>query len=124
MEKLILLFYLLLSLTGCEPTRSIVTHEFTNGRDLIYSTIQISGELATFRCLRSQSGQCHYTVLDGSCGTRRVNCDPPITVFTMRQGDTLLLSSLPDDFASCVTPTPSADGACAQQLASTGRTAP
>jgi hypothetical protein len=124
MEKLILLFYLLMSLAGCEPTRSIVTHEFTNGSDLLYSKIQISGELATFRCLRSQSGLCHYTVLPGSCGTRRVNCDPPITVFTMRQGDTLLLSRLPEDFASCVTTAPTASDACAQQLASTARTAP
>jgi len=124
MEKLILLFYLLLSIAGCEPTRSIVTHEFTNGKDLIYSKIQISGELATFRCLRSQSGLCHYTVLPGSCSTRRVNCDPPITVFTMRQGDTLLLSRMPEDFASCVTPAPAAEGACAQQLASAGRPTP
>lgn len=124
MEKLILLFYLLLSIAGCEPTRSVVTHEFTNGQDLIYSKIQISGELATFRCLRSQSGLCHYTVLAGSCGTQRVNCDPPITVFTMRQGDTLLLSRLPEDFASCVTSAPTAESTCAQQLASAGRPTP
>ncbi|QNK00613.1 hypothetical protein [Dyella telluris] len=124
MEKLILLFYLLLSLAGCEPSRSVVTHEFVNGTDVIYSKIQITGELATFRCLRSQSGQCHYTVLSGACGTRKVNCEPPITVFTMRQGDTLLLTRLPEDFASCVTPSPTADGACAQQLASVGRPTP
>ena len=124
MEKLILLFYLLLSLAGCEPSRSVVTHEFTNGQDLIYSKIQITGELATFRCLRSRSGLCHYTVLSGACGTRHVDCEPPITVFTMRQGDTLLLTRLPEDFASCVTSSPTADGACAQQLASAGRSTP
>ncbi|WP_109125520.1 hypothetical protein [Dyella sp. C11] len=124
MEKLILLFHLLLSLTGFEPVRTVVTHELANGRDLIYSTIQISGELATFRCLRSQSGLCHYTLLPGSCGTRSVDCEPPITVFTMRQGDTLLLTRLPEDFASCVTATPAADNACARQLAQTGHATP
>jgi hypothetical protein len=121
MEKLILLFYLLLSLCGCESGRTVVTHELVNGRDLIYSKIQITGELATFRCLRSQSGLCHFTVLPGSCSTSHLNCEPPITVFSMRQGDTLLLTRLPEDFASCVTPAPTDDGACAQKLAGAGR---
>jgi len=124
MEKLILLFYLLLSLTGCQPSHTVTTHEWADGRDLIYSTIQISGRLATFRCLRSESGLCHYTVLPGECSTRHVDCDPPVTVFTMRQGDSLLLSSLPDDFASCVTAAPTAEGDCAQRVASAGRPAP
>ena len=124
MEKLILLFYLLLSLTGCEPTRTVVTHELANGTDLIYSTIQITGELATFRCLRSQSGLCHYTVLAGSCNTNRVGCEPPITVFTMRQGNSMLLSRLPEDFATCVTSAATPDGVCAQQLASSGQRTP
>jgi len=124
MEKLILLFYLLLSLTGCQPTQTVVIHELDNGADLIYSKIQITTELATFRCLRSRSGLCHYTVLERSCSTSRVNCDPPITVFTMRQGDTLLLSHLPDDFATCVTSAATPDNACAQQLAGTGHRTP
>nr|WP_199042462.1 hypothetical protein [Dyella sp. ASV24] len=124
MEKLILLFYLLLSLTGCEPTRNVDTHEVVNGIDLIYSKIQITGELATFRCVRSESGECHYTVLPGSCGTRQVNCKLPITVFSMRQGDTLLLTRLPEDFASCVTTTPVNPNACARQLASAAPATP
>lgn len=124
MEKLILLFYLLLCLAGCEKGRTVITHELVDGTDLLYSKIQITGELATFRCLRSRSGQCHYTVLPGSCSTQRVNCDPPITVFTMRQGDSLLLTRLPEDFASCVTSSATPDGACAQQLAGTGHLTP
>ncbi len=124
MEKLILLFYLLLSLTGCEPTRNVVTHEAVNGIDLIYSKIQITGALATFRCLRSESGECHYTVLSGSCGTRQLNCKPPITVFSMREGDTLLLTRLPEDFTSCVTTRSVAPDDCARQLASATPAAP
>ncbi|MDR3448055.1 MULTISPECIES: hypothetical protein [Dyella] len=124
MEKLILLFYLLLSLTGCEPTRNVDTHEVVNGIDLIDSKIQITGELATFRCVRSDSGQCHYMVLPGSCGTRQVNCKSPITVFSMRQGDTLLLTRLPEDFASCVTTTQVNPNACARQLASAAPATP
>lgn len=124
MEKLILLFYLLLSLAGCEPTRTVVTHEVDNGVDLIYSQIQITTELATFRCLRSQSGLCHYTVLAGSCSTHRVNCDPPITVLTMRPGETMTLSHLPDDFATCVTSVATPGHTCAEQLAGTGKSTP
>ena len=124
MEKLILLFYLLLCLTGCEKGRTVVTHELVDGADLIYSKIEITGELATFRCVRSQSGRCHYTVLPGSCSTRHVNCDPPITVFTMSQGDSLLLTRLPEDFATCVTSSATPEGQCAQQLAGTSRRTP
>ena len=113
MDKLILLFYLLLSLTGCQPTQTMVTHELDNGVEQIYSKIQISPELATFRCLRSRSGVCHYTLLERSCSNQRVNCDTPITVFTMRQGDTRLLSQLPDDFAACVSAEAMPDQACA-----------
>lgn len=124
MEKLLLLFYLLLCLAGCEKGRTVTTHEFVNGADVIYSQIQITGELATFRCMRSQSGRCHYTVLPGACHTRQVDCTPPITSFTMRAGSSVLLSRLPEDFASCVSADAPADGACARQLASTARSTP
>lgn len=118
MNKLILLFYLLLALTGCGRGHTVVTHSMVNGEDVIDSQIRIEGPLATFRCLRSKSGVCHYTVLSRSCATGGNGCKPPLSTFSMRQGDTLMITPLPQDFASCVTADPAAAGECAQQLAS------
>lgn len=124
MDKLILLFYLLLALSGCDQGKRIVNHEVVNGRDVIYSTIQISGRFATFRCLSSRSGECHYTVLAPACATQGTHCEPPITAFSVRAGEKLLLSSLPDDFATCASTGPATDGDCSRQLASTGKHSP
>ena len=117
MHKLILLFYLLLALTGCERGHTLVTHSFVNGEVAIDSQIRIDGQLATFRCLRSKSGVCHYTVLPRRCATSGSDCNPPLSTFSMREGNALLITSLPDDFASCVTADPAAPTECAQQMA-------
>lgn len=118
MSKLILLFYLLLALTGCGRGHTVVTHSIVDGVDVIDSQIQIDGQLATFRCLRSKSGVCHYTVLPRNCATSGNGCNPPLTTFSMREGNSLLVTALPADFASCVTASPAAPSECAQQLAS------
>jgi len=123
MSKLILLFYMLLSLTGCEQGRTIVTHTTVNGEDVIYSKILVLGEFATFRCLRSQSGQCYYSVLSKACATRQGTCASPVSTFSMREGDTLMLTALPADFASCASPTAEARDACVKQLGHAGHTA-
>lgn len=123
MSKLIVLFYMLLSLAGCEQGRTIVTHTTVNGQDLIYSKILVLGELATFRCLRSQSGQCYYSVLRKECANRQGACASPVSTFSMREGDTLMLTALPTDFASCASATAEARDACVKQMSSTGHTA-
>ncbi|WP_114239262.1 hypothetical protein [Dyella sp. C9] len=118
MNKLILLCSLLLVLTGCDRGRTIVMHSMVDGVDVIDSQIRIVGPLATFRCLRSKSGVCHYTVLPRSCATSGNGCNPPLTTFSMREGDTLMVTQLPADFASCVTAKAAAAAECAQQVAS------
>lgn len=117
MEKLIALFYLLLAFTSGVPGRTVVTHAIVDGEDVIDSQIQVIGELASFRCLRSKTGVCHYTVLPGSCATAGNGCKPPLTTFSMREGDTLMVTTLPADFRSCVTASLAAPGECAQQMA-------
>lgn len=118
MDKLILLFYLLLALTGGSPGRTVVTHSIVNGEDVIDSQIRIIGELASFHCLRSKTGVCHYTLLPNSCATAGNGCKPALSTFSMREGDTLVVTTLPADFRSCVTASPAAPRECAQQMAS------
>jgi hypothetical protein len=118
MNKLIALFYMLLSVAGCDQGRTVVVHSITNGQDVIYSRVHVSGLLATFRCIRSQSGQCHYTVVANECAPASAACTSPPTVFTVPEGDTLSLTTLPPGFQSCVTATASPDGDCAQLIAS------
>lgn len=124
MEKLILLFYLLLAVAGGEPGRTVVTHAIVDGEDVIDSQIQIIGELASFHCLRSKTGVCHYTVLPSRCATTGNDCKPALTTFSMREGDTLVVTTLPADFRSCVTASPAAPSECAQQMASLTRATP
>ncbi len=118
MENLILLFYLLLALTGGAPGHTVITHAIVNGEDVIDSQTQVIGQLASFRCLRSKSGVCHYTVLPSSCATAGHGCKPALSTFSMREGDTLVVTSLPTDFRSCVTASATAPVECAQQMAS------
>ena len=118
MDKLILLFYFLLALTGGAPGRTEVTHSMVDGEDVVDSQIQIIGQLASFRCVRSKSGVCHYTVLPNSCATAGSGCKPALSTFSMREGDTLVVTTLPADFRSCVTASAAAPAECAQQMAS------
>ncbi|RDI99940.1 hypothetical protein DVT68_03690 [Dyella solisilvae] len=124
MSKLIALFYLLLSLAGCDQSHTVVTHSIVDGVDVIDSQIEVTGKLATFRCLRSNSGECHYTVLPQQCAASGSACRPALSSFSMREGNSVMITALPKDFASCVTAVPSAASECAQQLASAVRTAP
>lgn len=124
MDKLVMLFYLLLALTGGAPGHTVVTHSIVNGEDVIDSQIQIMGQLASFRCLRSKTGVCHYTVLPSSCATTGQGCKPALTTFSMREGDSLMVTTLPADFRSCVTASMAAPAECAQQMASVTRATP
>jgi hypothetical protein len=118
MDKLILLFYLLLALTGYEHGHTVVTHAVVDGENVVDSQLQIDGPMATFRCLRSKSGVCHYTVVPKRCATTGSDCKPPLTNFSMREGKSLMLTDLPAGFASCVTDSPVAASECAEQIAS------
>lgn len=118
MSKLILLFYLVLAMCGCERGHTIVTHAVVNGEDVVDSQVHIIGQLATFRCLRSKSGVCHFTVVSRECAVAGAQCNPPITTFSLRAGGSLIVPAMPEDFSSCATASPAAAGECADQLAS------
>ncbi len=118
MSKLTSLFYLLLSLAGCDHGRTVVTHIVDDGH-IVDSRVQVVGDLASFHCLRSRSGICHYTVLPHSCATSGTGCKPALSSFSMHEGDSLLIARLPANFASCVTDDAAAATQCAAQLAQT-----
>ncbi|MHA6204154.1 hypothetical protein ACXU4B_07020 [Dyella soli] len=124
MDKLILLFYVLLALAGCDHGRTVVTHSIVDGEDVIDSQIQIVGDLASFRCLRSKTGVCHYTVLPHSCAVTGTGCKRPLSTFSMREGDSLMVTTLPVDFRSCVTSRLAAPDECAEQMATAARATP
>ena len=115
MSKLITLFYLLLSLYGCDVGGSTFVHRVQrDGVDTLHSRVIAQPGLARFECLRSASGQCHYTVLPRPCaatadaaGQRAVNCrSAPPERFAIADGDSRQIARL-RRFRVCV----SAEGA-------------
>ncbi|HET6554482.1 MAG TPA: hypothetical protein VFG49_13230 [Dyella sp.] len=117
MNKFVALLFLLPCLAGCEQGRTVVVHTIVNGQDVIFSKVHAVGQLATFRCISSQSGDCHYTVLANDCAPASAACAMPPKMFAVHEGDTMSFTSLPQGFQSCVTPTTKPDGDCAQLAA-------
>lgn len=63
MNKLLALCYFVLSLYGCDVGGST----FVDRSDTLYSKVMAQSGIARFECLRSASGQCHYSVFPGEC---------------------------------------------------------
>ena len=121
MNKFIALLPLLLALAGCEQGRTVVVHSIANGHDVVYSKVSVTGPLASFRCLRSESGECHYTVVANECAPASAMCASPPLHFAVREGDMRINTTLPAGFQSCVTATPAPDEDCKQLMADAGR---
>ncbi|WP_430388712.1 hypothetical protein [Dyella sp. 20L07] len=121
MNKFILLFFMLFSITGCNQGRTVVVHTIVDGQDALYSKVHVAGLLATFQCIRSQSGQCHYIVIANDCAPASAACVSPPKIFAVPEGDIRSFTSLPAGFQSCVTTTTSPDGDCAQLVAANTR---
>ena len=63
MNRLIAIFTFVLSLYGCDVGGST----FVDRTDSVYSKVVAQAGVARFECLRSSSGQCHYTVFPREC---------------------------------------------------------
>jgi hypothetical protein len=124
MNKFIASICLLLCLTGCERGRTVVVHAIANGHDVVYSQVHVIGQLATFRCLRSESGQCHYTVVADDCAPASTACSSPPKRFTVGEGNAMSFTSLPPGFRSCVAATAAPDGDCAPLAAAIASASP
>ena len=117
MTKLLTLCYFLLSLYGCDVAGSTWVHRASsNGSDILHSKVVAQPGVARFECLRSASGQCHYTLFPRTCAAtaKRVpdsDCpSEPIAQFSIANGDSRLMPGL-QRFRLCVSARDGAPGA-------------
>jgi hypothetical protein len=109
MDTLIALLCFALSLAGCDIGGTHLVHRSSiDGIDALYSKVDIRPGLASFHCLRSASGRCHYTLFPRECveaptaTARRGTCVPqPPQRFAVSAGSDRELTGLPG-FDLCV----------------------
>ncbi|GGK10864.1 hypothetical protein [Luteimonas terricola] len=112
MNKLLALCYFVLSLFGFNGGGATFVHRVSaDDGDVLHSRTQVQAGVARFECLRSASGQCHYTVYPRSCTPAMVAAQASgcggvsIQRFVIAGGDSRQVSGL-HDIRLCV----SADG--------------
>ncbi|RXQ98913.1 hypothetical protein [Pseudoxanthomonas composti] len=69
MRLLTSMLYCLLALFGCDggSTSTTVTRRQLDGQDILFSRTTVEAGQATFQCVRSSSGRCHYQVFEEAC---------------------------------------------------------
>jgi len=133
MRLLSALWSCLLGIVGCQghaafdlstdAHRETVVHTSERGAAVIFSRTSYRGGLATFRCVDSRSGRCHYqvyvacaapTAAAGNAAAAR--CAPRmLQEFDLQVGQRREIGGLPRDFGQCVAPeTSAAPQPCAQ----------
>lgn len=97
--KLMALLAFALSLFGVDIGGSrFVTRTVVDGAEVLYSRATSEAGSARFECVRSASGQCHYTVYPRACGAD--DCEP-LKRFTLADGDSRQVPGL-HRFQLCV----------------------
>jgi len=132
MRLLSMLWSCLLGIAGCQghanldlstsASRESVVHTSERGVAVIFSRTTYRGGLATFRCVDSRSGRCHYQVYatctapGAPAGNDPAACVPRmLQEFDLPVGQRREIGGLSPDFDQCVTPeTPSATQRCAR----------
>ena len=100
------LLYFLLSLFGCDVGRSTFVDRIVHdGATALDSRAVVEAGVARFECLRSESGQCYYTLFPRECPASQAKADEcatkPIRRFAVADGDTRQIAGL-RDFRLCV----------------------
>ena len=67
MNRLIAVFYFVLSLYGFDVGSTIVDRINVDGSPALHSQVVAQPGVARFECLRSASGLCHYTLYPREC---------------------------------------------------------
>jgi len=121
MRLLSALWSCLLSLAGCQGhanldlstggSRETVVHASEHGEAVIFSRTTYRGGLATFRCVDSRSGRCHYQVYAacaapaaGGAATPSACAPRMLQEFDVQIGQRREIRGLPRDFGQCVAP--------------------
>jgi hypothetical protein len=107
--RLSALFFYVLSLFGCDVGRdTFVDRVSIDGAQALYSKATVEAGVARFECVRSASGQCHYTLFPRECdaagASTKGNADclsRPIQQFAVANGDSRQIAGL-RDFRLCV----------------------
>ncbi|HJU25553.1 MAG TPA: hypothetical protein VJ722_02640 [Rhodanobacteraceae bacterium] len=103
MTKLAALFWFALSLFGCNPhDQTVIVQSSSKGQQTLRSEVDIVHGIATFRCVASSSGVCHYAIYADNCrataGCRR----KPLHAFGLPVGQRLVDTDQPPGFVHCV----------------------
>ncbi len=133
MRLLSALWSCLLGIVGCQghanfdlstnASRETVVHTSEGGIAVIFSRTTYRGGLATFRCVDSRSGRCHYQVYaacavpTAAAGSQTAAACAPrrLQEFDVQVGQRREVGGLPRDFGQCVAPeTPTAPQPCAR----------
>ena len=103
MGKLATLFWFALSLAGCNPHgQTTIVHSSIDGHTTLHSEVTIAKGVATFRCIASSSGACHYAIDAGNCHRSAMCTGQPVHAFGLPVGQRLVETDLPPGFTPCV----------------------
>jgi hypothetical protein len=110
MRNLMATLYFLLSLLGCDGGgTSYATRATVDGHDVVYGKAQVRAGIVHFECVRSASGQCHYTVFPRECTADPAPASPPpvcaplpVERFTLKAGTSRDIVGMSAAFDLCV----------------------
>jgi len=103
MTKLAALFWFALSLFGCNPHgQTVIVQSSTNGQQTLRSEVDILHGVATFRCVASSSGVCHYALYADNCRATPGCTRKPLHAFGLPVGQRLVDTDQPPGFVHCV----------------------
>ena len=93
---------ILLSVSNPAPTVTSTVRDNDNGVDRLYSQSRAQNGHGRFECLASQSGQCHYLILDRDCQPGQACLAAKPQVFSVAVGRSIERSGLPTRPHICV----------------------
>lgn len=110
MRNLIATLYFLLSLLGCDGGGTTLASRATvDGEDVVYGKARIQAGIVEFECVRSASGECHYTVFARECRADPAPASPPRACaplpaehFTLKAGTRREVVGMSTAFDLCV----------------------
>lgn len=103
MTQLLALFWLVLALAGCSPHGSTtIERTSVDGRDVLHSEVRVLHDVATFQCIASSSGTCHYAVYVDDCAGKTACTRKLVRQFGVRAGQRLYDITQPHGFIPCV----------------------
>jgi hypothetical protein len=103
MTKLAALFWFALSLFGCAPHgQTVIVQSSINGQQTLRSEMDIVHGVATFRCVASSSGVCHYALYADNCRGTTGCTRKPTRTFGLPVGQRLVDTDHPPGFVHCV----------------------